>query len=177
MDLLSDAGKDGWLTSTRSVPPHLKTLASQGKSWMGIVASRQALLDTHPPLRDFDFAVPNPIGVLGLPTSAVWDMGSHLAIRTQRGVLQLWKQPMPFASSGEVTASLAGEFMRDSGIIQNAMGMAGVLAFAPESTWEPSPRPPVPVKVSVPLTPRIPLNRMRGWVVPNPKRPSFVQRG
>ena len=145
MDMLHDAGRDAWLTSTRAVPAYLKAQAEQGKTWIEIVASRQAMLEEQAPIKDFYFAAPNPIAALGLPTSPVQDMGSHYAIRTQRGVLQLWKQDMPFASTGEVTASLVGEFVRDSGIIQASIGLAGVTAFVPEAAWEPAPAPVAPV--------------------------------
>ena len=175
MDMLHDAGKDAWLTSTRAVPAHLKTQAEQGKTWTEIVTSRQAMLDAQSPIKDFYFAAPNPIAALGLPTSTVQDMGSHYAIRTQRGVLQLWKQDMPFAATGAVTASLVGEFIRDSGIIQASLGSAGVAAFSPEAAWEPAPVPVVEVpKVVAPVAQRpasvgpgerwIDVNLSRQWL-------------
>src|SRR5919201_1664056 len=57
MDLLHDAGRDGWLRTARDVPPPLPPGFDAGKSWPEIVEARQALLDAQPPLREAYFAV------------------------------------------------------------------------------------------------------------------------
>ena len=142
LDLLSAAGLDPWLRSARAVPEPT-AFREEGKSWSEIVAARRALLDPFPPLRDAYASPHDPIAVYGLPTSAVEDMGDHLAVRLQRGVLQLWTADRPWARAGEVTAALVGEIARDAGLFDADLGRAAAAAaFAPETAPPPRPAPP-----------------------------------
>src|SRR5206468_5321269 len=122
MDLLHDAGRDGWLRAARNVPGPLRPDFDAGKSWPEIVAARQALLDGQPALREAYVAVRDPLALYGLPTSAVEDFGGHYAIRLQRAVLQLWKQETPWAGAGEVTRALVGDIARDAGLFGGRVG-------------------------------------------------------
>ena len=65
--------------------------------------SRLALLDANLAIKARYYASPDPLLQYGLPTSRVEDMGNHYAIRTQRTVLQQWKEDVPWAKAGEVT--------------------------------------------------------------------------
>jgi hypothetical protein len=153
LDLLHDHGRDGWLRAARNVPGPLPPTFDAGKSWPEIVEARQALLDVQPALRDAYFAARDPLGLYGLPTSAVEDFGSHHAIRLQRAVLQLWKDDMPWARAGDVTEALVGDIARDAGLF--AVGLSGAAlkaAFTPEAAWQPAPapaEPPTPAAPSV----------------------------
>jgi hypothetical protein len=44
-------------------------------------------------------------------------MGNHFAVRTQRTVLQLWKEDVPWAARGSVTVALAGDIVKESGLL------------------------------------------------------------
>jgi lipoprotein-anchoring transpeptidase ErfK/SrfK len=157
MDLLHDAGRDGWLRTARDVPPPLPPGFDAGKSWPEIVEARQALLDAQPPLREAYFAVRDPLALYGLPTSAVEDFGSHYALRLQRAVLQLWKDDMPWASAGEVTRALVGDIARDAGLFKNGLsGATAKDAFTPEAAWQPAPPPPPPPAPAAPAAARPP---------------------
>jgi hypothetical protein len=116
LDMLHDVGRDAWLKQVRTVPAQASIPDEKDKSWDEIVAGRQALLDGEPALRDAYFSAVDPIAIYGLPTSLIEDVGTHYAVRLQRGVLQLWKQDMPWAARGEVTAALVGEFAREAGL-------------------------------------------------------------
>jgi lipoprotein-anchoring transpeptidase ErfK/SrfK len=147
LDLMHDAGRDGWLKTAGSVPTQINLPGETGKAWDEIVAGRQSLLESQPALKDAYFAVLDPIAVYGLPTSPVEDMGTHYAIRTQRGVLQLWKQDVPWASAGTVTAALVGELARDSGLFDlGAKDPSLKDAFKPEVAPPAKPAPPPPPK-------------------------------
>ena len=147
LDMLHDAGRDSWLKTIGSIPTQVNLPADNGKSWDEIVANHQALLEGQPALKDFYFSAVDPIAVYGLPTSNVEDEGTHYAIRTQRGVLQLWKQDMPWASAGTVTAGLVGELARDSGLFNAGVPDPSLKdAFKPEVAPPPKPAPPPPPK-------------------------------
>jgi lipoprotein-anchoring transpeptidase ErfK/SrfK len=175
LDVMHAAGRDTWLRTLRSVPVHTAMPDEKGKSWEEVVAGRQALLDAQPALRDAYFAAVDPVTVYGLPTSGVEDFGTHYAIRLQRGVLQLWKQDVPWASAGTVTAGLVGEMARDAGLFE--LGQKDVTlkdAFKPEVAPPPKPAPPPPPKPVAPAVARpanigagerwIDVNLSRQWV-------------
>lgn len=115
MDLLHDAGADGWLTADREVPPEADySAADKGRSWEDTVKAHMALLDANADLKAAYLAVPDAIDRLGLPMSGVADTSDVLMLRTQRAVLQLWKHDVPWAKAGQVTLANAGELARDS---------------------------------------------------------------
>ncbi len=76
--------------------------------WKLVAERRLALLDANPALKERYYSAPDPLLLYGLPTSRVEDMGDHYAIRTQRTVLQQWKEDVPWAKAGEVTIANGG---------------------------------------------------------------------
>lgn len=175
MDLLHEAGVDGWLRTTRSVPLQLPRGFDGSKSWDQIVEARRALLDGEPVLREAYHAVPDPIALYGLPTSSIEDMGSHLAFRTQRAVLQLWREDTDWAPAGTVTAALIGEVARDAGLFRAGLSPQVVQsAFTPEVAPPPKPEPPAPARPTAPPVTRPPniapgvrwidVNLSRQWI-------------
>ncbi|MBX6773135.1 MAG: hypothetical protein IRY83_15520 [Chloroflexi bacterium] len=116
-DRLSELGRDDWLLATHQIPPPLRR-DERGKSWDQIVRERLALLDASPAIRAKYYAVVgDPIQANGLPTSAVTDMGNHLALRAQRVEFQLWKEDVPWAKAGTVTVALGGDIAKEAGIL------------------------------------------------------------
>jgi hypothetical protein len=175
MDMLHELGADPWLRQTQSVPSPLPPAFDAGKAWDEIVAARQSLLDAEPSLRDAYFAVPDPIGLYGLPTSQVEDMGSHFAIRTQRAVLQLWKQDTDWAAANTVTAALTGQVARDAGLFKTGLtGTTLEAVLTPETAPPPKPPPPAPPRPALPEVTRpatvrpgihwVDVNLSRQWV-------------
>lgn len=153
LDVLHQTGRDIWLKTVRSVPPHVAMPDERGKSWDEIVAGRLALLDAQPALRDAYFAAPDPMTVYGLPTSGVEDFGNHYAIRLQRAVFQLWKEDVPWAPAGAVTPALIGEIARDAGLFQTGPQDVTLKdAFKPEVA---PPRKPPPAEPPRPVAPGV----------------------
>ncbi|MGB0389722.1 MAG: hypothetical protein ACPGWR_33295, partial [Ardenticatenaceae bacterium] len=76
---------------------------------------REALLNAYPALYSAYFGARDPLLFFGLPTSEVQDMGNHYAIRTQRAVLQEWKENVPWASIGQVTIANGGDIAKELG--------------------------------------------------------------
>ena len=68
-----------------------------------ILTHRLALLDANPAIKERYFSAPDPLWQYGLPTSKVVDYGNMFVIRTQKAVLQQWKEDVPWAKAGEVT--------------------------------------------------------------------------
>ena len=97
------------------VPPS-ENFDEAGLTWDQIIASRQALLNANPALRDAYFAVDDPLRWYGLPTSHVVTYEHVHTIRLQRAVLQQWLVDLPWASPGEVTVANGGDLARGAGI-------------------------------------------------------------
>lgn len=117
MDLLSDAGKDELLLGQYDTPRPLPASFEAGLESGEIRTKRLSLLDADPVLRAAYFAVDDPEHLYGLPASEVTDLNLYVvAIRCQRTVLQRWKQDMPWAAAGEVTAANAGEMAVQLGL-------------------------------------------------------------
>ncbi|MFN8482611.1 MAG: hypothetical protein U0768_06155 [Anaerolineae bacterium] len=114
-DLMSAAGRDPKLLETRQVPLPLVDFDKPGDSFENIVKNRQALLDQNPAMKALYFAAADPLIVYGLPTSKVEDMGNHYAMRTQRAVLQQWREDMPWAKAGQVTVANGGTIAAEVG--------------------------------------------------------------
>ena len=68
-----------------------------------ILTHRLTLLDGNPAIKERYFSAPDPLWQYGLPTSKVVDYGNVFVIRTQKAVLQQWKEDVPWAKAGEVT--------------------------------------------------------------------------
>ncbi len=117
MDLLHDAGKDGWLGGARSIPGVLPSSIDEGKDWEGVQAARWALLDDNAALSAAYWSSPDPLNLNGLPVSPVKDVGNAYMIRTQRKVYQQWKVEVPWASAGQVTVANGGDLYKEAGLL------------------------------------------------------------
>jgi hypothetical protein len=117
LDDLSRAGHDDWLLQARQTPRPLGAEADAGQPFPEVVRRRQALLDADEAIKRRYFASPDPLTFFGLPTSPVQDMGNHLAVRLQRGVIQKWKVDLPWARAGEVTLANAGDLAKEAGLL------------------------------------------------------------
>jgi hypothetical protein len=119
-DKLSEAGKDPWLRTVKTVPNPVK-LDETGKSWEEIVRGRLALLDGNPAIKARYFAAPgDPIIMNGLPTSAIEDVGNAFVLRAQRIVIQQWKEDVPWARRGDVQVANGGDVAKDAGLFPPA---------------------------------------------------------
>lgn len=136
-DDLDAAGFDDLLRSRYQVPRPLPAGWDGDRSFNEIVERRQELLATRPALRNAYFAVSNPLTFFGLPTSNVVDMGNHYAIRLQRSVLQEWKEDVPWAKAGQVTAVNGGEIAAALGLIPATALVSEVGGIGDESLVAP----------------------------------------
>ncbi|MGB0388363.1 MAG: peptidoglycan DD-metalloendopeptidase family protein [Ardenticatenaceae bacterium] len=119
-DDLSSMGYDTELLYRRQIPPRLGSdFDPPSATWPEIIATRYALLESNPAIRDHYFSVDDPLTIFGLPTSHVQDMGNHYAIRTQRAVFQQWKEDVPWAAKEQVTIANGGDMMKEFGIIES----------------------------------------------------------
>lgn len=116
MDVLSDQGKDDWLLEKHSVPKPLGPGFDKGKNWEKVVEDRQRLLLKNQSFENKYFSVSDPMRLFGLPTSEIQDMGSHFAIRTQRTVIQQWKQDTPWADAFHMTLANVGAIAIEAGL-------------------------------------------------------------
>jgi hypothetical protein len=117
LDDLSKAGRDDWLLHAKQTPKPLEPDADAGRPFEEVVKRRQALLDADESIKRRYFASPDPLTFFGLPTSPIQDMGNHLAVRLQRGVIQKWKVDVPWAKTGEVTLANAGDLAKEAGLL------------------------------------------------------------
>lgn len=120
LDVLHEAGQDGWLQTSWLTPPPAATDADTGLAWPAVVARHQAYLDASPALRAAYFAVPDPLARYGLPVSSVTDEGPALVVRCQRAVMQLWQQNEPWAAAGTVTVANAGDILKAGGLVPSS---------------------------------------------------------
>ncbi|TAK36778.1 MAG: hypothetical protein EPO21_01580 [Chloroflexota bacterium] len=164
IDRMHDLGKDGWLQSARQVPPIADWSGDTGKPWDEIVARHLAILDDYPDIKTRYFAVPgDQLQMNGLPM-AVADMGNVIAVRCQRSVYYQWKVDVPWASAGQVTVGLVGDFAKDTGLIppeavalediNNLTGPVRVGATNGEATPTPTPDATLQVNYNFPPPPK-----------------------
>ena len=151
-DQLSTAGKDDWLLSHRSTPKPLPASFDAGKSWDQVVASRQALLDANRAIKAKYLAVPDPLNLYGLPTSAVVDNGNHYVIRLQRAVIQQWKVAVPWAAAGQVTVANGGEVGMEAGLFPAAALKPAPPADRAQPATRGGPRPTTPREIALDIT-------------------------
>lgn len=191
-DDLHNDGFDAQLLRVRQTPNQLPDgWDGEGLTFEQITDKRQALLDERPALRTAYFSVSDPILFYGLPTSEVEDMGNHYAVRTQRAVLQEWKEDVPWASAGQVTVANGGDIAKELGglpaaalVPQPASGGSTPVATAPAATattggTEPAATAttaPAATATSVPATPAPttpPTSGATGKIVMTSNRTSF----
>ena len=115
-DDLHQDGFDQQLLEMRQTPQQLPDgWDGEGLSFAEVVAKRQALLDMRPALHAAYFSASDPLTFYGLPTSDIQDMGNHYAIRSQRAVLQEWKEDVPWAAKGQVTIANGADIAKELG--------------------------------------------------------------
>jgi hypothetical protein len=115
LDWLHDRGQDAALGSDYGIPPTELPLPEEATP--ELLAERlEWVLRDHPALAAYVAGMPDAYAVLGLPTSAVHDVGSYYVVRFQGGALQEWKQDVPWARAGDVTAANVGEIATALGL-------------------------------------------------------------
>jgi hypothetical protein len=133
-DLMSEAGKDDWLLSTRQTPKPF-AFNEAGKTWDQIVSLRLAALNANPAIKAaYNSVVGDPVTMNGLPTSHVSDMGDNYTIRAQRVVIQQWKVAKPWAAANQVTFGLGGSIAKEAGLLPLGSGPGPVPTTAPPPT-------------------------------------------
>lgn len=113
-DLLSAAGYDDWLESTKQVPKPAAIAYPEGASWGQVAQAHYRLLDGSRDIKSEYSSSAIKQEMLGLPQSAVQDFGKAIAVRFQRGVMYLDKADY---GTGSVWLGKIGEFARESGIL------------------------------------------------------------
>lgn len=142
LDLLHEAGKDGYLQTVRQTPPP-KDWADEGLPWPVVVERHQAVLQGWPAIAAAYRAAPgDPLTLYGLPTSDVVDMGNNFALRAQRVVFQQWKEATPWAAAGQVTVANGGDLAKEAGLL-------------PDAPLQPVPAPPEAPLAAPPLAPPV----------------------
>ena len=109
-DELHEAGKDYGLDERWSIPRPLDASAGSQEE---TTRRRLALLDANAAIKERYYAVPDPLGLWGLPTSRVEDYGDRFVIRTQNAVFQHWKVDADSAKAGEVTIADGGKILME----------------------------------------------------------------
>jgi hypothetical protein len=115
LDELNQRGADAWLDRERQVPAAADTSADAGLDFAAVVARHTALLEAYPELATYYAEVPDALDRFGLPL-AVKDYGAFVAVRLQRGALQLWKIDTPFAQAGSVVTANGSDLAKEVGL-------------------------------------------------------------
>lgn len=119
LDLLSAPGLDAELEARRQIPPADDWSGDQGRDWDAIVERHFALLDraaVPAALRDAYLVNRDAIVQWGLPVG-FRDFGLVAALRTQRAVLQWWREEVPWARAGDVSLVNLGDLLKELGLI------------------------------------------------------------
>jgi hypothetical protein len=119
LELLGAAGLDAELDERHRIPPSADWTADAGSEWDGIVERHFGLLDSPgvpAALRGAYLANPDAIVQWGLPMG-FRDYGSVAALRAQRAVLQLWREPAPWAAAGAVLLAPLGDLLKAYGLV------------------------------------------------------------
>ena len=122
LDLLAGAGLDGDAELRHWIAGSEDWSADAGSTWDEIVERHFGLLDRQEvptALRDAYLANRDNIVQWGLPLGfrAYGDVAS---LRTQRAVLQWWRQETPWARAGDVTLVNLGDVLKEYGLLPAA---------------------------------------------------------
>ncbi len=119
-DLLSQAGRDDWLQTTRQTP-RPKEWNDNGLTWDQVKQRRLAVFERYTDLGNAYYSAPgDPVEMNGLPVTEVMQVGDALVLRAQRVVLQQWLTDKPWAKSGEITTGLGGDIAKEAGLLPKA---------------------------------------------------------
>jgi|DewCreStandDraft_2_1066082.scaffolds.fasta_scaffold00019_38 murein DD-endopeptidase MepM/ murein hydrolase activator NlpD len=142
LDLLHDAGRDGWLAAQYGIPPAIVDDGSGGDlaratrirlGWLTNERIRAHFLANPSPDMLFGWSQETAIELYGLPASQPERRGPFIIQRFQRAALQLWVENVPgMPPAGQVVGILAGDLLKESGLL-------------PRPALEPEPAPPVPL--------------------------------
>jgi beta-N-acetylhexosaminidase len=172
--LADPAGAAGASPATNPVPPRHRPEHGQPWAGSGGTEGMDGTEGTEGPQALLDDAIPwAAIERYGLPMSRPEQFGPFLAQRFQRAVLQLWLDEVPAPGDiggpalpppGTVTAVLAGELLRDSGLVPRqalvpttADGQPGAPPELPAPPQPPQlPEPPAATPSPAPATPAPP---------------------
>ena len=162
LDTFSDAGLDPWLEQQARVPRPQVLHDEAGLIFEEIAAARLSYLAGSAILRRAYFAVPDPLERYGLPTAPIADLGAVRVLRTQRAVLQEWREWAYGTRPGQVTVLDVGALAAEAGLIPAeatvALPAGRTLARLPGS-------PPAHVEDSLLATLRTVAERARRAVV------------
>jgi hypothetical protein len=129
-DLLSNANRDDWLRSQRSVPPPVGDDGSRGDparsaqirlGWLEDEGIRGRYLANPNPAELRDWSRERAVELYGLPTSRPVRQGPFVVQRFQRVTFQRWVEPVPgMPAPGSVTRVLAGDLLKEAGLVPAA---------------------------------------------------------
>ncbi len=120
-DYLSEVGKDNWLLAAHLAPkPDRVPQEAQPLSFLMLAHFRFSWLYADPAIFHRYFSTPNYYAVYGLPTSPVVDLGPYTAVRFQRAVIYHWKFSVPWADDRGASVGLAGDLLKELGLIPAA---------------------------------------------------------
>ncbi|MCL5959324.1 MAG: septal ring lytic transglycosylase RlpA family protein [Chloroflexi bacterium] len=120
-DLLSEAGRDGWLKESKHIPPPLST--SRTRLVSGTPREPQAflgLMDQSPQIRQYYESNSKAPALLGLPKSNLYQTDQYAVMRFQKGALQIWKVDTAWARAGDISLVNAGSLLEESGLLPAA---------------------------------------------------------
>src|SRR5919204_1903891 len=139
-DTLTDANRDDWLRTARSIPRSVGDDGSRGDAARSVAIRLSWLEDEG--IRAYYFANPNPaafaewprqraIELYGLPTSRPERLGPFVVQRFQRVALQRWVEPVPgMPPVGSVVRVLGGDLLKEAGMLPSQ----AIQPAAPDST-------------------------------------------
>ncbi|MHB8620066.1 MAG: hypothetical protein ACYDAG_10950 [Chloroflexota bacterium] len=119
-NILHKAGKDGWLATTKGIPPVATFPNETGKSWDQVSRQRYSLLDIRTEVKKAYFAMNDPVNMYGLPTSSWLETPLSSVMRFENVVIEQWRQELPWAQPGQVQLANGGQILKDSGILGQA---------------------------------------------------------
>jgi hypothetical protein len=131
-DDLGAAGRNGWLSTVRSVPAPVSSNYDAGLSWSEIVKHRVDLLRPRPALLARYQTAPDALDLYGLPVSPIVDVGPMYIVRLQRAVFQEWKVKEPWANPGDVTIANGGDVAKEAALFP-AKAVRPIAPYA--ATW------------------------------------------
>ncbi|MBM4436328.1 MAG: DUF2927 domain-containing protein [Actinobacteria bacterium] len=123
-DRLHDVGQDGWLETSKNVPPPQDFLQGAGQSFAVRIQNHLALLDNNAAIKARWYANPDCLSAYGLPV-AYQDRGALRVLRAQRAVFQQWMIPTTFTTVGGVVVANGGDHFKQANQIPVAATAAG----------------------------------------------------
>jgi hypothetical protein len=116
LDRLHDEGHDPNLATQWGIPA-LELPAPPDATAETLQERLGPLSEDQPAFGAYLSGLSDPFAVYGLPTSTLQDAGAFYVVRFQGGALQLWKQDVPWARAGDVTAANVGEIAATLGLV------------------------------------------------------------